>query len=57
MWGTTGLGINVARVREALGADAPLDSWGLLFDPANACASWPRAASVLDDDQEALAPR
>ena len=31
-WGTTGLGINVAKIRERL-PDAPLDSWDLLFDP------------------------
>ncbi|MAM60700.1 polyamine ABC transporter substrate-binding protein [Maritimibacter sp. UBA3975] len=35
MWGTTGIGINVGRVTEALGEDAPLDSWALVFDPAN----------------------
>src|SRR5690606_1501331 len=33
MWGTTGLGYNVAAVTERLGADANLDSWDLLFDP------------------------
>ncbi|NLC60712.1 MAG: polyamine ABC transporter substrate-binding protein [Gammaproteobacteria bacterium] len=54
MWGTTGLGINVARVREALGADAPLDSWGLLFDPANASRLASCGIHVLDDDQEAF---
>lgn len=31
-WGRTGLGINVAKIRERL-PDAPLDSWDLLFDP------------------------
>src|SRR5690606_25335266 len=54
MWGTTGLGINVTRVREALGADAPLDSWGLLFDPANAAKLASCGIHVLDDDQEAF---
>lgn len=33
MWGTTGLGYNVDKVKEAVGDDAPLDSWSLLFDP------------------------
>lgn len=32
MWGTTGLGYNVAKVKERLGADAALDSWAALFD-------------------------
>ena len=35
MWGTTGLGINTAKVAEALGADAPINSLALVFDPAN----------------------
>jgi putrescine transport system substrate-binding protein len=34
MWGTTGIGINTKMVKERLGADAALDSWSLLFDPA-----------------------
>ena len=52
MWGTTGLGVNVERVRAALGEDAPLDSWGLLFDPANASRLASCGIHVLDDDQE-----
>ena len=55
MWGTTGLGINVAKVREVLGEDAPLDSWALLFDPANAAKLAACGISVLDDEQEAFA--
>ncbi|PRY26148.1 putrescine transport system substrate-binding protein [Aliiruegeria haliotis] len=35
MWGTTGIGVNVAKVQEVLGEDAPIDSWSLVFDPAN----------------------
>lgn len=35
MWGTTGLGVNMAKVTEALGEDAPIDSLALIFDPAN----------------------
>ncbi len=35
MWGTTGLGVNVGRVQEVLGEDAPIDSLALIFDPAN----------------------
>ena len=31
MWGTTGLGVNVGKVQEILGADAPLDSLELVF--------------------------
>ena len=35
MWGTTGIGVNVGKVTEVLGEDAPIDSWALVFDPAN----------------------
>ena len=55
MWGTTGLGINVAKVKEILGEDAPLDSWSLLFDPANAEKLAACGISVLDDEQETFA--
>ena len=35
MWGTTGLGVNVDKVREVLGEDAPIDSLDLIFKPEN----------------------
>jgi putrescine transport system substrate-binding protein len=35
MWGTTGIGVNVGKVKEALGEDAPIDSWDLVFKPEN----------------------
>ena len=35
MWGTTGIGVNVGKVREVLGEDAPITSLALVFDPAN----------------------
>ncbi len=35
MWGTTGIGYNVGKVKAALGDDAPSDSLALIFDPAN----------------------
>ncbi|WP_256646688.1 polyamine ABC transporter substrate-binding protein [Thermomonas paludicola] len=54
MWGTTGLGINVGKVKAVLGDSAPIDSWNLLFDPANAAKLAKCGISVLDDDQEAF---
>ena len=33
MWGTTGLGLNVAKVRAALGADQPLNTWSVALRP------------------------
>jgi putrescine transport system substrate-binding protein len=35
MWGTTGIGYNVKKAREILGAEAKIDSWELVFNPAN----------------------
>ncbi|MDW3223556.1 MAG: polyamine ABC transporter substrate-binding protein [Paracoccaceae bacterium] len=35
MWGTTGIGANVGKVQELLGADAPIGSLNLIFDPAS----------------------
>jgi putrescine transport system substrate-binding protein len=32
MWGTTGFGYNINKVKEAM-PDAPVDSWAMLFDP------------------------
>jgi putrescine transport system substrate-binding protein len=36
MWGTNGIGYNVAMVQERLGADADFGSWSMVFDPGNA---------------------
>lgn len=35
MWGTTGIGVNVGKVQEILGEDAPLGSLELIFNPEN----------------------
>lgn len=35
MWGTTGIGVNVPKVQEILGMDAPIQSWDLVFKPEN----------------------
>ncbi len=35
MWGTTGIGANVGKVREILGEDAPIDSLELVLNPDN----------------------
>ena len=35
MWGTTGIGYNVAKAREVLGANAQIDSWDMVFKPEN----------------------
>jgi putrescine transport system substrate-binding protein len=33
MWGTIGLGYNVKKAREVLGADAKIDNWDIVFKP------------------------
>jgi putrescine transport system substrate-binding protein len=35
MWGTTGIGYNVKKVREILGPEARIDSWDIVFKPEN----------------------
>ncbi|MDP5291434.1 extracellular solute-binding protein [Oceanimonas sp. CHS3-5] len=35
LWGTTGIGFNVDKVKEVLGEDAPVDSWDLVMKPEN----------------------
>jgi putrescine transport system substrate-binding protein len=54
MWGTTGIGFNVGKVR-AIDPNAPTDSWNLVFDPANAAKYKDCGISVLDAPSEILA--
>ncbi len=35
MWGTTGIGYNVKKVREILGPDGKIDSWDIVFKPGS----------------------
>jgi putrescine transport system substrate-binding protein len=55
MWGTTGLGYNVAEVTERLGADAELDTWDLLFDPETVAKLADCGVAMLDAPAEAYA--
>jgi putrescine transport system substrate-binding protein len=52
LWGTTGIGYNLAKVKQALGAKAPVDSLKLIFDPANAKRLSTCGLSLLDTPQE-----
>jgi len=51
MWGTTGIGYNVAKVKAAM-AKAPTDSWSLVFDPAIAKNFQKCGIAVLDSQTE-----
>lgn len=53
--GTTGIGINVAKVKAALGEDVPTDTWAILFDPDKAAKLKGCGISMLDDATEAFA--
>ncbi len=54
MWGTTGLGVNVGKVREILGEDAPIDSLELIFDPENMQQLQECGVHVLDAPTEMI---
>lgn len=54
MWGTTGLGYNVAKVKAALG-DVPIDSWDVLFKPENAEKLKSCGINILDASDETFA--
>ena len=48
-YGTNGLGYNVTKVKEIMGADAPLGSWDMLFKPENAAKLKACGISMLDE--------
>ena len=54
MWGSIGIGFNPDKVREVLGADAPVNSWDLLFKPENAAKLKACGISFLDSPTEML---
>jgi putrescine transport system substrate-binding protein len=54
MWGTTGIGYNVAKVKAALG-DVPVDSWDILFKPENAEKLKGCGINILDASDETFA--
>jgi putrescine transport system substrate-binding protein len=52
LWGTTGIGYNIGKIEERLGADAPTNSWDLVFDPANAAKLADCGITMLDASTE-----
>ncbi|HJU18303.1 MAG TPA: polyamine ABC transporter substrate-binding protein [Stellaceae bacterium] len=52
LWSVTGIGYNRAMVEKALGKAAPVDSWALIFDPANAKKLAACGISLLDTPYE-----
>ena len=51
MWGTTGIGYNTKKVKEAM-PNAPLDSWTLVFDPKVVKSFKKCGVAVLDSATE-----
>ena len=55
MWGTTGIGYNVAKARAALGADGKLYSWDIVFKPENLSKFKDCGVHMLDSSDDILA--
>lgn len=51
LWGTNGIGYNVAKVKEALGVDR-IDSWSVLFEPENIKKLSKCGVAMLDSADE-----
>ena len=56
LWGTTGIGYNVAKVKQALGEDFPLDSWAMVFEPENLAKLKGCGVAILDTPSEIIPP-
>lgn len=54
MWGSIGIGYNADKVKAALGADAPVNSWDLVFKPENAAKLKGCGISFLDSPNEMI---
>ncbi|MGV8938471.1 MAG: polyamine ABC transporter substrate-binding protein [Allorhizobium sp.] len=54
MWGTTGIGYNVEKIKAALG-DMPIDSFDVLFKPENAEKLKGCGVNILDASDETFA--
>ncbi|WP_053151846.1 polyamine ABC transporter substrate-binding protein [Pseudomonas protegens] len=54
LWGSTGIGYNVAKIKEVLGNDAPLDSWDLIFKPEYMQKLQKCGVAILDNGPELI---
>jgi len=54
LWGSTGIGYNVDKVKAVLGDHAPLDSWDLIFKPEYMSKLKSCGVAVLDNGPELL---
>ncbi|RVU29601.1 polyamine ABC transporter substrate-binding protein [Neptunomonas marina] len=54
LWGTTGIGYNPAQVAAALGEDAPVNSWDLVFKPEYMAKLQDCGVTFLDSPDEMI---
>ncbi|WP_298185188.1 polyamine ABC transporter substrate-binding protein [uncultured Pseudomonas sp.] len=54
MWGTIGIGYNADKVKEALGENAPVNAWDLVFKPENMAKLKGCGVTFLDSPTEIL---
>jgi putrescine transport system substrate-binding protein len=54
MWGTTGIGYNVKKVKEIFGPGATIDSWDYVFDPAKIAKFKDCGVHLLDSSDDIM---
>lgn len=54
MWGTVGIGYNVSKAREILGAGSSIDSWDIVFKPENIAKFKDCGVHMLDSADDVL---
>jgi len=54
MWGTVGIGYNVKKVHEVLGADGKIDSWDVVFKPESLAKFKDCGVHMLDSSDDML---
>lgn len=54
LWGTTGIGFNVGKIKQVLGEDFTVDSWSMVFEPETMAKLASCGVSMLDTPSEIL---
>ncbi len=54
MWGTTGIGYNVAQVKEKLGPNVAVNSWATILNPSSAAKLKECGIMVLDSPEDLI---
>jgi putrescine transport system substrate-binding protein len=54
MWGTVGIGYNVAKARNVLGRDGAVDSWDIVFKPENLAKFKDCGVHMLDSSDDIM---